>query len=318
MPGNPLGQFDEINMDLTVIILTFNEAIHIERCIRSVQALSSEILVVDSFSTDNTVELARACGARVVQHPFVNYAEQLNWALEHVSDQSDWVLRIDADEYLTDELVLELDWRLDGLPDAVTGLVVRRRIRFLGGWVCRGGFGALWVLRVWRRGSARCESRWMDEHMALSHGEARKVNHPLVDDNLNDIAWWTHKHLGYAAREAIDLLNLRHGFLDRPEDGSLGVRQAKLKRLLKERVYAQLPLGLRPVLYYGFRMILQLGLLDSRSGRAFHFLQGLWYRVIVDIRVWEVERRMKNEHIGVVEAIRRQFKVDPLAPGNGG
>ncbi len=298
---------------LTAVILAYNEDRHIARCIASVRGVAGDVLVVDSFSTDDTVVLARASGARVLSHPFLNYAEQFNWALQQIAPETQWVLRIDADEYLTPELAAEIRTELDDVPESISGLVVRRRITFMRRQIRFGGFGALWVLRIWRNGQARCESRWMDEHMVLTTGASRKLRASLVDDNENNIAWWTEKHVRYASREAIDLLNARHHFLTYGEDGALGVTQARIKRYLKERIYCRLPLGVRPVLYYLFRMTVQLGLLDSPQGWAFHFLQGLWYRTLVDIKVWEVERRMRVEQLGPVAAIRAEFGIDPLS-----
>jgi len=154
-----------------------------------------------------------------------------------------------------------------------------QRVRF-------GGSGGHWVLRCWRKGHARCENRWMDEHMVLHSGQAQRLRHLVIDDNLNDIFWWTRKHLGYAAREAVDLLNLRHRFLVVPNHHRRGTgTQAATKRWIKEQCYSRLPLGIRPALYYLYRTLVQLGILDDPKGWASHFLQGLWYRALVDIKL---------------------------------
>lgn len=126
----------------------------------------------------------------------------------------------------------------------------------------------------------------MDEHMVLHSGQAQRLRHLVIDDNLNDIFWWTRKHLGYAAREAVDLLNLRHRFLVVPNHHRRGTgTQAATKRWIKEQCYSRLPLGIRPALYYLYRTLVQLGILDDPKGWASHFLQGLWYRALVDIKL---------------------------------
>ena len=153
----------------------------------------------------------------------------------------------------------------------------------------------------------------MDEHMVLTRGKIKKLKGELIDENLNNISWWTHKHLQYASREAIDLLNLRYGFLQQGSGEEMQVWRVTLKRLLKERFYSRLPLGLRPVLYYFYRMILLGGILDGPSGWAFNFFQGLWYRLLVDIKVMEVEKRMTHEGISVTEAIRAELGIDPVS-----
>ena len=151
----------------------------------------------------------------------------------------------------------------------------------------------------------------MDEKIGVQGGVGRMRN-AYTDDNLNNIAWWTNKHNGYSTREAIDLLNRKYGFLPVAVDSSELTRQARYKRWLKENLYVHLPLGVRAFLFFIDRMIFRLGILDGRGGFVFHFLQGFWYRFLVDVKVWEVERRMSAEKIGCVDAIRREFGVNPL------
>lgn len=304
-----------VKLDLSVVILTFNEARHIERCIDSVSAVAAEIVVVDSGSDDQTTALAGARGARVVQHQFVTQAQQLNWAMSNVEMSGQWILRLDADEYLSTELLRELALHLPAMAPDVTGVVLHRRICFLRKLIRFGGFGRSRVLRLWRRGAARCEARWMDEHMVLSNGRSMEFSALLIDDNLNGIGWWTDKHNRYAAREAIELLNLRHQFLARNADTAAPEGRAGAKRWVKERIYSRLPLGVRPVLYFAYRMVVLLGLLDGPRGWAFHFLQGFWYRLLVDIKVWEVERRMRDDGVMIAEAIVLELGLDPLALG---
>ena len=301
--------------DLCAIILTFNETKHIDRCIKKVTTVARDIVVVDSYSTDDTVPQARTLGARVFQHRFLNHAEQLNWALQNAKVETDWVMRLDADEYLSDKLKKELREKLAYIPSEICGLVIKRQVKFLGKPIRYGGFGSKDVLRIWRRGTARCEARWMDEHMVLYYGKTKKLKGVLIDENLNNFSWWTQKHMQYASREAIDLLNLHYGFLQQDSGDQLHVWQATLKRLLKERFYSRLPLGFRPVLYYLYRMIVLGGVLDGPKGWAFNFFQGLWYRLLVDIKIMEVKKRMQLEDISVIEAIRTEFGIDPLSLG---
>ncbi|HTU64210.1 MAG TPA: glycosyltransferase family 2 protein, partial [Polyangiales bacterium] len=115
--------------NISVLILTFNEHMHIARCIRSAQQFAQDVFVVDSGSDDGTADIARSLGAHVVQHAWENHhAGQVNWSLDHLPIQTDWVFRMDADEFVTPELARELDERLDTLPSDVTGVVLRRRL----------------------------------------------------------------------------------------------------------------------------------------------------------------------------------------------
>ena len=164
-------------LDLTVIVLTFNEEIDLPACLDSLSRLGCRIVVVDSDSDDRTVEIAKAAGADVFRHEFESQAQQLNWALDHIPMDSLWLLRLDADERFTPELAEELQTKLSGPTDNVTGFYVKRRVHFMGRWIRHGGYYPTWLLRVWKRGAARCEDRLMDEHMVLSEGEAAFLDH---------------------------------------------------------------------------------------------------------------------------------------------
>lgn len=209
-------------MKLVAIILTFNEELHLARCVDSVKDVADEIVVADCFSTDATLEIAHARGARVIQNEWVNYATQFNWALEQLGADTDWVLRIDADEYLTPTLRDEIRARVSGLPREVEGVHVDRRMTFQGKLIRHGGVFPVKVLRLFRYGRGRCEQRWMDEHIKVA-GTTVDFAGELIDDNLNTLTWWTNKHNRYASREAVDLLNLEYRFM--PHD-SAASRQA--------------------------------------------------------------------------------------------
>ena len=284
-----------------------NEHLHIRRCIESVRGLAQRVIVVESGSTDETLQIALSLGAMVLKHPFVNYAMQLNWALGHAPIDSDWVMRLDADEYLDEALRIALPKALRQPGAGVAGFEVRRPTTFLGKRIEHGGM-APWLLRIWRRGQARCEERWMDEHMALTGGKVLRLPGRIVDHNLNTLTWWADKHNRYANREAVDLLLLRK-VAGRPEAAVLN-RHAALKRWLKSHVYARLPLGVRPFVFWIYRIVFQLGLLDGARGLMFHTLQGLWYRLLVDARVMEVERAMRTQGLTLQASIRDRLQID--------
>jgi len=279
---------------ISAIILTFNESKHLRRCIESLSPVCSRILVIDSFSTDDTCDIARELGAEVFQHKWINnYAAQLNWGIDHAKVSTPWTLRMDADEYLTPELQQEILLRLPGLPKEVGGVVLPRRVVFKSKTIHHGGFYPQWLLRIWRTGTGHCEERMMDEHMVVSSGAVVKFRHVLVDENLNDIHWWTTKHNNYARREAADLLNIELGLFHQDDiSHGGGNAQASRKRWIKENIYSKLPLGVRPALYFLYRFVILGGFLDHPRVWIFHFLQGFWYRLIVDVNVWEFRRQV--------------------------
>jgi glycosyltransferase involved in cell wall biosynthesis len=290
-------------MSLTAVILTLNESRHLPRCLASLEGVVDRVLVVDSFSGDETACIAESHGAQFVQHAFINHASQFNWSLTQLDDDTHWVLRIDADEYLTPELAAEIRERLSSLDAEVNGVFCIRRIIFQGRLIRFGGLFYIRVLRLFRYGRGRCENRWMDEHIKVG-GSTTNFRGAMIDDNLNSLTWWSDKHNRYASREAIEMLNLKYGFLPIDSAASLvNGSQASFKRLIKERVYARLPAGFRAFTYFFYRYVIRLGFLDGRTGAAFHVLQGFWYRYLVDAKVGEVERYMREHHCDVIEAI---------------
>jgi len=282
--------------DVTTVILTFNEELHIERAIRSAQTFSASILVVDSFSSDRTVELARAAGADVLQHEFVSHARQLNWALENGSIRTPWTLRLDADEIIGSDLATRICRELGQISADVSGILFNRRHLFMGRWVRHGGRYPLYMLRLWRTGMGRAEDRWMDEHVTLQgSGKTILWEGDFADANERNLTFFIRKHDSYAAREAIERLDSKYLFMGRvvADSGVLG-RQAHIKRLMKEKIYNNLPFGLGPMLYFLFRLTVQRGFLDGRTGFIYHALQGFWYRLLVEAKMLEFERALEG------------------------
>ncbi|MFA5983149.1 MAG: glycosyltransferase family 2 protein [Methylococcaceae bacterium] len=280
-----------IKPEIAVIILTHNEALHIERCIVNLKEISKEIYIIDSFSTDNTVDLAEALGAKVFQRPWKNYADQFQWGLDNCPIKTQWVMRMDADEYLERPLIAEILQRLPNLAHDINGVYLKRKHYFLGRWIKHGDRYPLNLLRIWKTGSAHIESRWMDEHIVLHSGNSIIFNGNFVDDNLNTISWFIDKHNRYASREMIDVINQKHQLFSRDESiSNTDNGQAKIKRFVKEAIYNQLPLFIRPVFYFIYRYIFRLGFMDGPEGFAYHFMQGLWYRCLVDLKCLEAER----------------------------
>jgi glycosyltransferase involved in cell wall biosynthesis len=295
---------------LVAIILTLNEEQHLPRCLSSLDGVADKILVADCFSTDNTVRIAKEYGADVVQRDWVNYATQFNWALTQLKEDTDWVLRIDADEYLTPSLATEIQERIKGLSSEVEGVFCGRRMTFQGRLIRFGGVFPIRIIRLFRYGRGQCENRWMDEHIKVA-GQTVDFKGELIDDNLNSLTWWIDKHNHYANREAVDLLNLEYRFMLHDSVASLSNgSQAGMKRWLKEAVYVHLPGGFRAFAYFFYRYVLRFGFLDGQAGTAFHFLQGFWYRYLVDAKVAEVKRHMAQSGTNVETAIKDIFGID--------
>ncbi len=250
------------------------------------------VFVVDSGSTDDTVAIAEANGARVLHHPWRNYAEQFQWALENVGTEAEWVMRLDADEVIEADLAARIAGELPGLPADVVGVSLDRRHIFMGRWIRHGGRYPLRLLRIFRRGHGRIEQRWMDEHIIVEGGRTVHFDGGFADHNLNDLSYFIAKHNSYATREAIDVLNQRLGLFggDAALGAGSGSRQAERKRWIKEQVYNRLPFTLASLGYFLWRYVGQLGFLDGREGLVYHLLQGFWYRFLVGAKLLELER----------------------------
>lgn len=299
-------------LDLTVVILTYNESDHIERAIGSVRDIAKRIVVVDSFSSDDTVDLSREAGAEVLQRKFINQAEQMNWALDNINIQTEWVMRLDADETIGADLCQALRVRLDALPKSTVGIVLQRRHVFMGRWIKHGGRYPVSLVRLWRNGCARVEDRWMDEHILVHGGGVTTIKGEFSDINLRDLSYFTDKHNKYATREAVEVLDRRYDLFGRPtNDGALALR-AKIVRQCKVLVFERLPFELAATLYFLWRYFFRLGFLDGRPGFIYHYLQGYWYRVLVGSKVWELDVVARDfpDRAGRIAELRRRTGLD--------
>lgn len=279
---------------LAVVILTYNEERHIARAIASVAPIAHEIFVIDSYSGDATVALARSLGATVLQNRFVNQAKQFQWAMDNAPISAEWILRLDADEVIESDLADEIRVKLPALPADVVGINLKRKHIFMGRWIRHGGRYPLTMLRLFRQGHGRIEDRWMDEHIVVRGGRTATFEGGFADHNLNDLTFLIDKHNKYATREAVEVLNGRYGLF--PRDGALSAegssRQSATRRFVKERVYNRLPLWAGPLGYFLLRYIVQLGFLDGRPGLIYHVLQGFWYRFLVGAKVYELDEAL--------------------------
>lgn len=295
---------------LTALILTFNEEQHLERCLQSVSKVCTNIVIVDSFSTDKTKEIALSYGARFYQNTFVNHAVQINWGIENAKIDTDWVIRVDADEYLTNELIVSISTALENTPKQVNGYRIKRLMYFLEMPLKKAGMYPIYHLKIWRTGTALCEQRWMDERMKLHSGEVLSLEGDLIDHNLNNLTWWTAKHNSYATREAIDILDKLYNFTNS------NVMPAKLlgsseerRRWFKQR-YLNLPLFVRPVLFWFVRYFLQGGFLEGKRGFIWNALQCGWYRFLVDAKIYEAYKYAGRDREKLIAYFKKEYDYD--------
>lgn len=297
-------------LDVSVIILTYNEEIHIRRCLENVNRFASNVFLVDCFSTDKTVEIAKSLGANVIQHAWPgNQAEQFNWALKNLVITTKWILRLDADEYLIPELIEELNQKLPALEDDVTGIIFNRRHIFMGKWMKRGIYPVK-LLRLFQTGKGVCEQRLMDEHIQLLEGRAVEFEHDFCDHNLNDLSWFCHKHVNYAIREAVDLLDIELDLTGAAEtDENMHISAQALSKRMKKHKYAKQPLFWRSFAYFCYRYFLKGACLDGKIGFIWTFLQGWWYRTLVDAKVFEIKQTCGTDKEKIKRYLKEHYNI---------
>lgn len=270
-------------LDLTVIILTYNEELHIRRCLNNICDLAKEVFVIDCFSNDRTQSIcSEYSNVKVIEHSWPgNQAEQFNWALENVDIKTEWILRLDADEYLSEELKKELNDKLPQMSSDVTGFVMRRDVIFMGKRIKHGKLKTVKLLRLWRKGKGIIENRLMDEHTILTEGRAIELKYFFYDENLNGIDSWITKHLDYANREVKTY--------EKGDDSSDVEMRSRNRQKSK---YYSLPKYHRGFWFFILRYLFLGGFLDGKAGFVWNFMQCWWYRTLVDVKL--EERRNKR------------------------
>lgn len=291
--------------NIAAIVLTYNEEIHLERCLQSLQKIGARVFVIDSFSNDRTEEIAKNYGASFYQNPWINYATQFNWALDNCPIESDWILRLDADEYLCEDGERAIVQDLPNFSENDSAATLKLKRVFMGREIKR--MPSIKMIRLFRRGRGRSENRWMDEHIQITQGNIIDLQGSFTDDNLNNIGWWTTKHNGYSIREAIDLLDMEYRILGNSHDNNLD-EQARSKRNMKMK-YVKSPLFLRSFTYFIYRYFFKLGFLDGKEGFLWHFLQGWWYRTLVDAKVFEIKKYCGDDKEKMKEYIFKNYNI---------
>lgn len=299
-------------LDLTTIILTYNEEIHIRRCLENVCPFSKKVIVLDSPSTDRTVEICKEFdNVEVVVHKYPgNQAEQFNWALDNVEISTEWVLRVDADEYLEQELIMELFEKLPTMSSKVCAVVVPIGREFMGRRLHHGIVNGVVLTRLFRTGKAHYELRLMDEYLNVLDGETVVFEHAIVDASCIGLKAFTDKHNNYSNREAALLLDAEFDLTENSDNHNNAeiAKEVMAKRAQKKK-YAKMPLFWRAWGYFVYRYIVKLGFLDGKEGFCWDFFQGLWYRLLVDGKIYEAKKVCGNDKQALMTYIKDYWGI---------
>jgi glycosyltransferase involved in cell wall biosynthesis len=276
---------------LSLVVLTYNEERNLRSCLESVGDLVEQIFVVDSGSTDRTIEIARECGAAVVTHAFDGHAAQWQWALSVLPITSTWVLALDADQSLTPELRASIAAQVPGWTSAGTpvGAYLNRRQVFRGRWIRFGGYYPKYLLKLFRRDAVRIETQDLVDHHFEVNGPTATLSGDLIERNRNEdsISVWIDKHNRYAVRQAREEED-RAAEADTRPARPFGSPDERTR--WQKKIWYRLPIYVRPFFYFIYRYLFRLGFLDGKQGFVFHFMQAFWYRLLVDINRDEIRR----------------------------
>ena len=267
-------------VDLSVIILTFNEEQNIDAALDSVVGWAKEVFVVDSFSTDSTVDKVlerNDPSVHIVQHSFENYSAQWNWALTKLPLNSAWTLKLDADERVTKEFRDEVGPELSN--ESITGIYFRRKMYFMGKPMMHGGYSTTYVLHCWRTGQAIFEDRAVNEHVILD-GEKKHIEAFIDHYDFKSLTDWIEKHNRYSSMEAQCLIDgntfggVEPKFLGNPDQHRMWLRL----------MYRKLPL--RHFIYFLYRYLKEKAILDGSVGFRYCLLHAV-YRYWIDLKYYE-------------------------------
>lgn len=270
---------------VTVVILTCNEEENLPQALASVAGWSHETFVLDSLSTDGTLDIARKSSCVIAENRFEDYAKQRNYALDHLPITSEWVLFLDADEWMPDPLKNEISALIATSP-VENGFYVNRRLIWMGRWI-RHGYYPSWILRLFRFRRGRCEDRAVNEQIFVE-GSTSRLQNDFVHEDHKGVGEWIVKHNGYAAREALELVRTNREASYREVDAKLFAAQSLRKRWLRQNVWNRLPPLLRPCFYFFYRYFLAGGFIDGKAALIYHFLHALWYPMLIDIKYLEL------------------------------
>lgn len=278
---------------LTVIILTYNEEIHIERAILNAKKITNNIIVIDSGSNDQTINIVNKYQIKLVIQSFATFSDKLNWCISELEITTPWVIRLDADECFYSNFLSNFRNLIKIHDSKLSAIYVNRELFFMSKPIKFGGYYPNYSIRIWKNRSVLCETRYLDEHIIVKEGYSIYSNLKIIDNPLYPLTKWILKHNNYAYLEAKTYLESIYKKSENIEiHENLFGKSIERKKWLKNSLYYKLPIFLRCYFYFFYRFILRLGFLDGIHGFIFHSLHSFWYRYLIDSIIYE--NKMKN------------------------
>ena len=260
--------------NLSVIIATYNEEIHLERLLKQISNKVRNIYIIDSYSTDKTIGIAKKYNCKIYKKKFINHSIQINYLLKKIKLRNHWILRLDADEIIENNFFKKFE-KIINLNN-YNGLIIKREYFFLGKKIKYGGVYPLYEVRIWKNKRGYYDNRAVDEKIVIHKPKIYKSNLIIIDKNLKSLKYWLSKHFRYAQNEAMEYLKMK----------TLKSQKNSITNIHSKRAaYYKFPIFLRAFLLLLYRYIYKKGFLDGLNGILYNLLQTLYYRLLVDLLI---------------------------------
>lgn len=278
-------------LPVTLIVLTYNEDLNLEKCLNSVKDYADEVIVVDSGSTDNTLKVATKYNSKIYTNKFETHNKQWIWALNNTDIKNEWVMGLDADQITTKELWEELSTIFNRGTESIEGIYINRKYIFRGQWIKHGGMFPKYLLKLFKKNKVLIDENELVDHHFYIKGKTINTKNYIVEENYkeNELSFWISKHRNYADLFARELVKSKSSKILEPDSKG----NPDERTLYFKSQYLKYPLFIRPVLYFFYRYFLKLGILDGVQGFIFHTLHSLWFRFIIDLKVYELRKQKK-------------------------
>lgn len=271
---------------VSIIIITLNEEENILQCLENIEGWTDDIHIVDSGSNDNTVEIAKKFTKNISIIEKGHWANIRNWAMENLPLKNEWVLFLDADEFLSTELKQEIITEINSQKD-FDGFYIKRRFIFMNKWLKYGGLYPK-VLRLFKFKKVKyIESG--DVEYAKINGHVGELKYDMIHKDLKPFSRWVDKHNRISDRAALRYIELKNGKIEELyKINKNEVIEGNKVHIIREKIFDKLPLFLTPFALFFYAYILRLGFLDGIYGFIYHSHQSFWYRLLIYTKVREM------------------------------
>lgn len=287
-----MGEIRNSVSPISVIIFTLNEEIHLPHCLQSI-SWCDDIVVVDSYSTDQTEQICKQDNVRLFKHKFELLRTQRNWALENINFKHDWILLLDADEKVTPELYVEICKAMLLSQENIAAYRIKRRFHIWGRWLRYSSLYPIWFVRLVHKDRVKFFDFGHGESQVVK-GQILELKGDLIDENLKGIDAWFDRQNLYSTREAkFELQAAEKNCFKISEFFS---SDPLVRHVVYKKLVSHLPF--RPLLYFIYCYILRLGFLDGRDGFVFCLMKALYQRMVL-IKKYDLRRKSHDRSEGV-------------------